>query len=343
MKKKIKNSVKSEMKSMVQRELAKIMAKQISNEDSYKEMIQEVINDFYEEEIEVEDTGKENQPTSGNKRDTLYEILSGKYKDRFSALVNQEENNTLQMNPYVIGKNLKNENQIFPNIELTKEQLNTLFKSQNEQGTRQFNPAYFREVNPVNLCNLRGIIKEQSIQDYERIQYTKEVLGKMFDFIEKNINFLEATHEQLHINKNSIETYKVQNKVEKELVNDFNTNKIFSTRLNPEYFSFELEIKTNDLTKQKKLALKNLTMENNVISEGVISTEDVEKLLKIVQEIYSVTTIKPLSQTEPITEEEIRAAKKIKNSQRAKKAWDTIKAKKQVQKTSTKTKAKKIK
>jgi len=338
MAKKMKNSVKTEMKNMVQRELVRIMAKQISNEDSFKEMVQEVISDFYEEEAVVE-----NQTSYNSKKDLqkgrlglLTDIMNGKYKEEFLTCINKElEEKNLLMDSLVTPHKSSIPIQKQSNVELSKEQMDALFRisptkrAENEK----IDNLVFSKANVHNMRILNNINAEQASQDYQKIQCTKEISDQLFDYIENNKGNLDATHEQLHINNKSIETYKVHNKEEKEKIGNFKFGKGFTTTLNPKYFAFELEIKTNELTKQRTLTLKNITMESNSISKDVMSAKNIEKLLNIVQEIYSNTTIKPLSQTEPITEEEKRAAKKLKSNQRAKKACNTIKAKKQIQKT----------
>jgi len=319
MKKKIKNSVKTEMKNMVQKELSRIMAKQISNEDFFKEMVQEVISDFYEvekEEIKEKTSYDSIKEFGRDKASVINDIMEGKYREDFSKIINKDINKNkteVCFDPISQLKTRVSNSK----IELTPEQMNVLFGKRKENSEPEIeNKLLFSQPNPHNLNILKNINGEQAIQDYERIQYTKEVIKDLFDYIEKNKSHLKAIHEQMHINNKSVEIYKIQNEAEKDLINDFRIYKTFSTRINPEYFSFEVEIKTSEITKQKIIALKNVVMKSVDISDGVIGAEDAEKLLEIAQDIYSNTTIKPLSQTEPITKEEILVTKKLKNKKK---------------------------
>jgi len=342
MKKKIKDSVKTEMKGMIQKELARIMAKQISKEGFFKEMIQEVVDDFYEEEQEeTSSLLNENQSNffkeiNKNKLGKIADILNGKYKDEYSTFINKEIDDT----PGFKSIPLTRPSYKKSNVELTKEQMNTLFDSPKISKIEDFlkSAPIFNNPNPRNMQILKNIVSEQAIGDYSNIQYTKEILKNMFDYIEKNKSKLKAVHEQLHINNKSVETYKVNNGEERDLVNDFTTNRSFSTRINPEYFGYELEIKTNIKTNQKTLALKNLTVNQNSVAEGMISAEEIGKLLNLTIDIYSETPVTPLSKEFPeeFTRKTPEEERKEMLSKRATKAWDTRKKNKK-----TKVKSKK--
>lgn len=342
MKKKIKDSVKTEMKGMIQKELARIMAKQISKEGFFKEMIQEVVDDFYEEEQEeTSSLLNENQSnffkeTNKNKLGKIADILNGKYKDEYSTFINKEIDDT----PGFKSIPLTRPSYKKSNVELTKEQMNAVFNSPKTSKIEDFlkSAPIFNNPNPRNMQILKNIVSEQAIGDYSNIQYTKEILKNMFDYIEKNKSKLKAVHEQLHINNKSVETYKVNNGEERDLVNDFTTNRSFSTRINPEYFGYELEIKTNIKTNQKTLALKNLTVNQNSVAEGMISAEEIGKLLNLTIDIYSETPVTPLSKEFPeeFTRKTPEEERKEMLSKRATKAWDTRKKNKK-----TKVKSKK--
>lgn len=342
MKKKIKDSAKAEMKDMIQKELARIMAKQISKEGFFKEMIQEVVDDFYEEEQEeTSSLLNENQSNffkeiNKNKLGKIADILNGKYKDEYSTFINKEIDDT----PGFKSIPLTRPSYKKSNVELTKEQMNTLFDSPKISKIEDFlkSAPIFNNPNPRNMQILKNIVSEQAIGDYSNIQYTKEILKDMFDYIEKNKSKLKAVHEQLHINNKSVETYKVNNGEERDLVNDFTTNRSFSTRINPEYFGYELEIKTNIKTNQKTLALKNLTVNQNSAAEGMISAEEIGKLLNLTIDIYSETPVTPLSKEFPeeFTRKTPEEERKEMLSKRATKAWDTRKKNKK-----TKVKSKK--
>lgn len=354
MKKKIKNSVKTEMKNMIQKELARIMAKKISNEDFFKEMMQEVVNDFYEEEQQgeknssrLEEVQKElysplNKNSSKlfkeinkNRFGHIADIMNGKYKDDFSTFINKELDDEHGFKPFPITRPSTKTSNIISvepsDVELTKEQMNKIFNSQKL--------PIFNNPNPKNMQILRNIVLEQATQDYGYIQYTKEILNEMFDYIEKNKSKLRATHEQMHINNKSIETYRVNNGEERELVSDFRTNHSFNTSINPEYFGYELEIKTSNTTNQKAIALKNLTVNQNSVSEGMISAEEMGRLLDLTMDIYSETPATPLSKEFPkeFAKKTSEEEKKEILSKRAIKAWDT---RKKNEKAKSKTKAK---
>lgn len=358
MKKKIKDSVKTEMKGMIQKELVRIMAKQISKEGFFKEMIQEVVDDFYEEEKQEESyssylkekqealssLSKGNLPKLFKEIDksrliNIVDIMNGKYKDEYSIFLNKELDD-ISTKPRPDVKPSIKPSVRASNVELTKEQMNTLFTSPKISKIDESlkTVPIFNNPNPRNMQILKNIVSEQAIGDYSNIQYTKEILKDMFDYIEKNKSKLKAVHEQLHINNKSVETYKVNNGEERDLVNDFTTNRSFSTRINPEYFGYELEIKTNIKTNQKTLALKNLTVNQNSVAEGMISAEEIGKLFNLTIDIYSETPATPLSKEFPeeFAKKTPEEERKEMLSKRAIKAWDTRKKNKK-----TKVKSKK--
>jgi hypothetical protein len=307
MAKKIKNSVKTEMKNMVQKELARIMAKQISNEDFFKEMIQDVISDFYEE-FDEEPINQQSSPqrpwenVQKNRLGHISDIVSGKYKDKFSELINKERSSKSDLMDFFVSPSRFKSKVNLPGsrVELTQEQMDTLFRPREIKPETEINSnLLFGQPNSNNLSILKGINAEQAINDYRHIQYTEEILNQIFDYIEKNKSNLEATHEQTHPRENfSIEIYKVKNKEEENIVEDFRTSKSFALKLNPNYFAFNLEVKTNEITKNKETFLKNVFINGNQIGEGAVSSDNVKKIMNLVEEIYSETKINPISQTE---------------------------------------------
>lgn len=353
MKKKIKDSAKAEMKDMIQKELARIMAKQISKEDFFKEMMQEVVDDFYEEEQEEQEDITQSRlkkiqeskysPLNGNpfglskevQKDRLgkiVDILNGKFKDEYSKFINKEVDDVPGFKSIPVTRPLSKTS----NVELTKEQMNKIFESPKVSKLIDELPI-FNNANPKNMQFLKNIVSEQAIGDYSNIQYTKEILKEMFDYIEKNKSKLKATHEQLHINNKSVETYKINNGEERDLVDD--SKRSFSgTKINPNFFGYELEIKTSNVTNQKTLALKNLTVNENSVSEGMISAEEIGRLLDLTIDIYSETQAVPLSKEFPeeFTRKTPEEERKEMLSKRATKAWDTRKKNKK-----TKVKSKK--
>ncbi len=332
MEKKIKNSVKTEMKNMVQKELAKIMAKQISNEDFFKEMVQDVISDFYED-VDVSKQ-KENISDSIGKRplsdyidekfdnasayeklsnfsskntrdklEHLSDIACGKYKEEFLKHINYgDEPKKSQVSS--IRRHIPPLFTPESKVEFTSDQLNSIFNNTAEDRNPLQN-LIFNQPNRNNLRELNNITKSQASEDFvEKMQYTKEILEKLFNYIENNMNKLDATHEQVHIGKRSIELYSV---VDRE---------------NKDDFSFELEIKGKTSFVGREIFLKNVAVDSMLVNEGIISLENAEKLLDLSQKIYSETIIEPLSKTEPdeqiieVAEENI--SKKVQNKNKKK-------------------------
>jgi hypothetical protein len=352
MKKKIKDSAKAEMKDMIQKELARIMAKQISKEDFFKEMMQEVVDDFYEEEQEETTSPQLKEGQEGtnlllggnpfikrfkeidkNRLGHISDIMAGKYKDEYSIFLNKEVGDVPGFNSIPVTRPLSKTS----NVELTKEQMNKIFESPKVSKLID-ELSIFNNANPKNMQFLKNIVSEQAIGDYSNIQYTKEILKEMFNYIEKNKSKLKATHEQLHINNKSVETYKINNGEERDLVDD--SKRSFSgTKINPNFFGYELEIKTSNVTNQKTLALKNLTVNENSVSEGMISAEEIGRLLNLTIDIYSETQITPLSKEFPeeFSKKTSEEEKKETLSKRALKAWET---RKKNEKTKSKTKVK---
>ncbi len=310
--KKIKNSVKTEMKNMVQKELARIMAKQISNEDFFKEMVQDVICDFYEEESEE----KSNKTNLSNEKfpldeftrnrmekiNRLRDIQNGNNKDRISELLNFDNKSNNKENTF-FEKEIDYFNQYRKpsKVELSSEQLNTLFGQKDVCHDKLTNKLIYGQPNIKNYLELRNIVEEQATSDYGQIQYSENVLHDLFSYIEKNKAELEATHEQTHVDSKSIEIYKVGNKNKKIIGEGAEEVGYFYKKLNPDYFYFELEIQTNEIKKLREISLKNVFLNGKSIDKGDISIINGENLLNLSKEIYSETIIKSTSQTESNT------------------------------------------
>ena len=294
--KKIKNSVKTEMKNMVQKELAKIMARQISNEDFFKEMVQDTIADFYEDEAESKDFStsspfsnhKTYSKLGADKSDLLNDIFTGKYKDEFKKILDVDVDRTREANTTSTIFNPMRFSPVEPSkVRLSESQLNSMFARDldiNKPETVRAINSTFSKPNPYNMSILSSINGKQAIQDYNNIHYTKDTMAKIFECIEKFKGNLTATHEQIHHDTKSIETYKVS------------------------YigggFSFEIEIQTRLSSKTKTINLKNVNLLGDKISEGITDLKSIEKLLDLAQEIYSETPILPISKTVPDTSKE---------------------------------------
>lgn len=279
--KKIKNSVKTETKNMVQKELSKIMAKQLSNQDFFKEIMQDVINDFYEEDVNLDKPKLEQKinPTYDKIKSSIIDrtslindIMNGQLKEEFSTLVGDEKNfNQHQSFNKLAGLDIPESK-----VELNDKLLQLLFG----------------QPNICNLSSLKKINAKQAVEQYDCIEYTKEFLDKLFNYIEENKSQLIATHEQIHVGDNSVEIYKINNKEEKD------DKHFFLPLINQNHFSFELRIKTNEISKKNEMFLENVIFEGRVIEHGFILIEDFQKLLNLSKEIYSETIKEPVPKTE---------------------------------------------
>ena len=298
MAKKVKNSVKTEMKNMVQKELAKIMAKQISNEDFFKEMVKDVVNDFYEEDVELKEVKdfieRPWDRIQNNKLGHLKDILNGKYKENFNDLVNDKNKSKGDFLEFMTSKVHKSPTFPESKVNLKQSDLESLFNAPKESNI--FNKAIFSVPNSQNLTILKGINAEQALSDYKTIQFTDDTLGDIFNNIAKYRKNLECSHEQTHSNKNSIEVYRIKNKEEVEV----EKGKYVWENINPNYFAFDLKIKTKENTQLREISLGNVFLNGNIIAEGNLGFENAEKMLNLVVEIYSDTTIEPISKTESI-------------------------------------------
>lgn len=301
MAKKVKNSVKTEMKNMVQKELAKIMAKQLSNEDFFKEMVKDVIDDFYEEEVELKEVkdkdfiGKPWERNQNNKLGHINDILNGKYKDEFNSLVDGKKIPKNDFLEFMTSKVHKYPTNTASNVSLKQSELESLFNAPKESNV--FNKSIFSVPNSQNITILKGINAEQAISDYKMIHFTNETLEEIFYAIIKHRKDLECSHEQTYSNKNAIEVYRIKNKEEKEFQQD---EKVWNKIINPNYFSFDLEIKTKENTLLREISLGNVFLNGNTIEKGNLGFENAEKILNLVVEIYSDTIIEPISKTESI-------------------------------------------
>ena len=70
--------------------------------------------------------------------------------------------------------------------------------------------------------------------------------------------------------------------------------------INPNYFAFDLKIKTKENTQLREISLGNVFLNGSIIAEGNLGFENAEKMLNLVVEIYSDTIIEPISKTESI-------------------------------------------
>jgi len=337
--KKIKDSAKAEMKKAVQKELSRIMAKQIAKEDFFKEMVQEIVSDFFEEDA-IKETAipHPEQPwnwgtTTPERLKLLAGIKKGELKDEFSKIINKNLNSEEKeyFEQIADSPNIKNSpdfNRLIKrknsNVLFTDEQMRTLFDparlAEKEKAQSSYsNDIVFGKANPQNINKLSGFVKDQAIEDYSRINYTQEVKDNLFDYIKNNKSSLEATHEQFHINPiNSMERYHVTNKKnlhldKTEVAYKFNRG---AYNINPEHFSFNVEIKTNTKTNIKAVLLNDVYLKGEYFPHGHITFDDVTKLLDIAQQIYSDTIICPLSETR-IEETQVERVNRIKKPRRS--------------------------
>lgn len=320
--KKIKDSVKTEMKKAVQKELSKMMAKQIAKEDSFKRMAQEMMSNFFEEDAIKEiampqpEESWRNSTNPWTKSTTdrlqfLAGIKKGDLKEEFAKLI--DKNLYSEEKDYFNIKNVSDLNRFIKkansNVLLTDTQMSTLFDpariaEKTKSGTTIPNDIIFTQANPVNMSKLSSIVKEQAEADYSSINYSQEIKDKLFNYINSNKSSLEARHEQIHINSanNTKERYYIANKedlyVDKNKI-DYRLH-MQAYNINPEHFSFNLEIETNTKTNKKAMLLKDIYLKGESFPYGNITSDDGVKLLDIAQQIYSDTIIKPLSETQPV-------------------------------------------
>lgn len=231
------------------------------------------------------------------KKASLFDdIKNGKRRDEMFVLVNKEFDNSSIPSRHNGKKKAKYEcpkelnlNSFPGGHKFSAEQIETMFNYNNKHDecekkvdATELQELIFKAPNEENFNALKNITKIQAIQDYTGIQYTEQVLDKLFNYVEKIEVDLEATHIQTHFGNTSTEVYHVANKNNEKL------------------FSFDIEIIQNLNSKNKRIYLKNVIFDGCCFPQGNVENKRLLILLELAKNIYSETIIKPLSKTEPI-------------------------------------------
>ena len=256
--------------------------------------------------------------TTTDRLQFLAGIKKGELKNDFGKIINK--NLTDEEREYFNIKNISDLNTFTKkpnsNVILSDSEMSTLFDperiAKNAKTKNFINDLIFTQPNHANIQKLRSFAKEHAENNYLTMNYAKEMLDSLFVYIDENKLSLEAFHEQVHVGNNSIEKYHLKNSESKNLGLEENMmlSKFNTMVLNPKYFSFYIEIKINTKTKIKNISLNEVYLNGQSYAFGSISLEDVTKLLGIVQQIYSDTKIKPLSETNPVEVKEIKISRR---------------------------------